>query len=128
MQTAVIWENEELGAKFKVWPLAEAPIPDELKKLAKETRDQVVELAVEQVCGTLDSAGVDILFENLCSLNTPLIFNLITINSHSSAQNLVSSPPFSHLYHVSTSTQDEEALMDYLDGKEPSIDKLKEVR
>jgi hypothetical protein len=23
--TAVIWENEELGAKFKVWPLADAP-------------------------------------------------------------------------------------------------------
>jgi hypothetical protein len=25
MMTAVIWENEELGAKFKVWPLADAP-------------------------------------------------------------------------------------------------------
>eukprot|EP01037_Dinobryon_pediforme_P019071 gene19071-19425_t len=35
--TAVIWENEELGAKFKVWPLDEAPIPDDLKQLARKT-------------------------------------------------------------------------------------------
>lgn len=67
--TAVIWENEELGAKFKVWPLDEAPIPDDLKELARKTHAEVVELAVEQ---------------------------------------------------------DEEALMDYLDGKAPSLDKLKE--
>jgi elongation factor G len=70
--TAVIWENEELGAKFKVWPLADAPsaqVPDELKALAAQTRLDVIELAVEQ---------------------------------------------------------DEEALMEYLEGKEPSMDKLKE--
>jgi elongation factor G len=67
--TAVIWENEELGAKFKVWPLADAPVPEELKALAKKTRAEVIELAVEQ---------------------------------------------------------DEEALMAYLEGIEPSIDKLKE--
>jgi len=69
--TAVIWENEELGAKFKVWPLAEAPAPvdDALRAKAAEYRAQLVELAVEQ---------------------------------------------------------DEEALLGYLEGVEPSIDKLKE--
>lgn len=46
--TAVIWENEELGAKFKVWPLADAPVPDELKAKAAEYRAQTIELAVEQ--------------------------------------------------------------------------------
>jgi len=67
--TAIIWENEELGAKFKVWPIAEAPVPDDLKEKAKEYRANLIELAVEQ---------------------------------------------------------DEEALMAYLDGVEPSIEKLKE--
>lgn len=67
--TAVIWENEELGAKFKVWPIADAPIPAELKEKAKTYRAEMIELAVEQ---------------------------------------------------------DEEALLEYLDGKEPSIKKLKE--
>lgn len=67
--TAVIWENEELGAKFKVWPIADAPIPDELKEKTKTYRAEMIELAVEQ---------------------------------------------------------DEEALLEYLDGKEPSIQKLKE--
>lgn len=69
--TAVIWENEELGAKFKVWPLADAPAPvdDALRAKAAEYRAQLVELAVEQ---------------------------------------------------------DEEALLGYLEGVEPSIDKLKE--
>jgi len=38
----VIWENEELGAKFKVWPLDEAPIPDDLKALAAKTRAEVL--------------------------------------------------------------------------------------
>ena len=66
--TAVIWENEELGAKFKVWPLAEAPISDELKAKAAVYRAETIELAVEQ---------------------------------------------------------DEEVLMEYLEGKEPSIDKIK---
>jgi len=46
--TAVIWENEDLGAKFKVYPLADAPIPDELKAKTAEVRAQVIELAVEQ--------------------------------------------------------------------------------
>ena len=46
--TAVIWENEELGAKFKVWPLAEAPIDDELKAKAAVYRAKTIELAVEQ--------------------------------------------------------------------------------
>jgi len=67
--TAVIWENEELGAKFKVWPIKDAPIPDELKEKTKTYRAEMIELAVEQ---------------------------------------------------------DEEALLEYLDGKEPSIQKLKE--
>ena len=66
--TAVIWENEELGAKFKIWPIAEAPIPDELKEKSKEYRSTLIELAVEQ---------------------------------------------------------DEEALMAYLEGVEPSIETLK---
>ena len=66
--TAVIWENEELGAKFKVWPIADAPIPDELKEKTKTYRAEVIELAVEQ---------------------------------------------------------DEEVLMNYLDGNEPTIDQLK---
>lgn len=67
--TAVIWENEELGAKFKVWPLAEAPIPEELKTKAATYRAELVELAVEQ---------------------------------------------------------DEETLLAYLEGVEPSIEKLKQ--
>jgi len=45
---AVIWENEELGAKYKVFPLAEAPVPDELKEKAATYRAKLVELAVEQ--------------------------------------------------------------------------------
>lgn len=67
--TAVIWRDEELGAKFDIYPIDEAPIPDALKEKAKIYRAEVIELAVEQ---------------------------------------------------------DEEALMEYLDGKEPSIAKLKE--
>jgi translation elongation factor EF-G len=45
---SVIWENEELGAKFKVYPIDEAPIPDDLKAKAREVHNEVVELAVEQ--------------------------------------------------------------------------------
>eukprot|EP01039_Chlorochromonas_danica_P007735 gene7735-8546_t len=67
--TAVIWENEELGAKYQVYPLAEAPVADELKAKAADYRAQLIELVVEQ---------------------------------------------------------DEEALMNYLEGVEPSIEKLKE--
>eukprot|EP01040_Poterioochromonas_malhamensis_P008982 gene8982-9724_t len=46
--TAVIWENEELGAKFKIWPLAEAPVADDLKQKAAEYRAKLIETAVEQ--------------------------------------------------------------------------------
>ena len=45
---AVIWENEELGAKYKVYPIAEAPVPDELKEQTATYRAKLVELAVEQ--------------------------------------------------------------------------------
>ena len=54
---------------MQVWPIADAPVPDDLKELAAVTRAKVIELAVEQ---------------------------------------------------------DEEALMAYLEGVEPSIPKLKE--
>ena len=49
--TAVLWENEELGAKFKVWPLSEAPAPvdDALRARAAQYRAQLIETAVEQV-------------------------------------------------------------------------------
>jgi len=67
--TAIIWDNEELGATFKVYPVAEAPIPQELKEKAVTYRSKLVELAVEQ---------------------------------------------------------DEEALMSYLEGVEPTVDKIKE--
>lgn len=48
--TAVIWENEELGAKFRVYPLADAPavVSPELKAKAVEYRTKLVELVVEQ--------------------------------------------------------------------------------
>lgn len=46
--TAVIWENEELGAKFTVHPLETAPIPSELKEKAKVYRAEMIEVAVEQ--------------------------------------------------------------------------------
>lgn len=67
--TAVIWENEDLGAKFNVYPIADAPIPEELKKKAATYRAETIELAVEQ---------------------------------------------------------DDQALNDYLEGNEPSVEKLKE--
>ena len=54
---------------MQVWPIADAPVPDDLKELAAVTRAKVIELAVEQ---------------------------------------------------------DEEALMAYLEGVEPTIPKLKE--
>ena len=66
--TAVIWDSEDLGATYKVYPIAEAPIDEELKKKAAEYRARTIELAVEQ---------------------------------------------------------DEEALMNYLEGVEPSLDVLK---
>jgi elongation factor G len=46
--TAVIWDNEELGATFKVYPIAEAPIDDELKAKAADYRMKMIEIAVEQ--------------------------------------------------------------------------------
>lgn len=46
--TAVIWENEDLGAKFKVHPLETAPITSELKEKAIEYRNKMIEIAVEQ--------------------------------------------------------------------------------
>ena len=67
--TAVIWQNEELGAKFDVYPIADAPIPQELKDKAATYRAELIELAVEQ---------------------------------------------------------DEEALMSYLEGTMPTVEKLKE--
>lgn len=67
--TAVIWRNEELGAKYDVFPLAEAPISPELKEKAAIYRTELIELAVDQ---------------------------------------------------------DEDTLMEYLDGKIPSVEKLKE--
>ena len=66
--TALIWDNEKLGATYKSYPLAEAPIPDDLKEKAATYRAELVELAVEQ---------------------------------------------------------DDDAMMAYLDGEEPSIDVLK---
>lgn len=67
--TAIIWDNEDLGATYKTYPIDEAPIDDELKAKAAEARAEMIELAVEQ---------------------------------------------------------DEEALMEYLDGVEPSLEKLKQ--
>ena len=67
--TAVIWQNEELGAKFDVYPIDVAPIPQELKDKAAVYRSELIELVVEQ---------------------------------------------------------DEEALMNYLEGTIPSVDKIKE--
>jgi len=46
--TAVIWHNEELGAKYDVFPLAEAPIPQELKEKAALYRAELIEMAVDQ--------------------------------------------------------------------------------
>lgn len=46
--TAVIWDGEDLGATYKVYPIADAPIDDELKKKAAEYRARTIELAVEQ--------------------------------------------------------------------------------
>lgn len=69
--TAVIWDNEELGAKFKIYPLSEAPavVTADLKAKAASYRSKLIELAVEH---------------------------------------------------------DEEALMGYLEGEEPSEEKLKD--
>jgi elongation factor G len=45
---AVIWDGENLGATFKVYPIAEAPVPDDLKAKAAEVRADLVETALEQ--------------------------------------------------------------------------------
>jgi len=66
---AITWQDEELGAKFDVTPVAGcSKVSDDLKALAKEWHEKMVEQAVEE---------------------------------------------------------DEEVLMEYLDGKEPSIEVLK---
>merc|ERR1711968_36358 len=67
--TAIIWDNEDLGATYRTYPVTEAPISDDLKVKAVEYRNMIIELAVEQ---------------------------------------------------------DEDALMGYLEGDEPSSEKLKE--
>eukprot|EP00746_Dinoflagellata_sp_MGD_P156477 gnl/MRDRNA2_/MRDRNA2_85837_c0_seq2.p1 gnl/MRDRNA2_/MRDRNA2_85837_c0~~gnl/MRDRNA2_/MRDRNA2_85837_c0_seq2.p1 ORF type:complete len:855 (+),score=206.25 gnl/MRDRNA2_/MRDRNA2_85837_c0_seq2:339-2567(+) len=67
-QTAVIWDGEEMGAKFSVTPIADAPVPDDLKAKCEEVRADLVETALEM---------------------------------------------------------DDDALLEYLDGKEPSIETLK---
>jgi elongation factor G len=45
--TAVIWHDEELGAKYDTYPLAEAPIDEDLKAKALEYHKELVELVVE---------------------------------------------------------------------------------
>ena len=45
---AVIWSGEEMGAAFQEIPVDDAPISDELKAAAKQARDELIELAVEQ--------------------------------------------------------------------------------
>lgn len=45
---AIIWDNEQLGATFKVYPLDEAPIEQELKDSAAEYRAELIETVVEQ--------------------------------------------------------------------------------
>ncbi|GAB5031553.1 elongation factor g [Nannochloropsis oceanica] len=66
---AITWQDEELGAKFDVTPVMEcSKVSDDLKALATEWREKMVEQAVEE---------------------------------------------------------DEEVLMEYLDGKEPSVEVLK---
>jgi elongation factor G len=44
---AVIWDGENLGASFKVYPIAEAPIDEALKAKTAEVRTELVELALE---------------------------------------------------------------------------------
>ena len=69
--TAIIWDNEELGAKYKVYPLHETPagiISSELLDKAKTYRDKLIETIVDQ---------------------------------------------------------DEEVMMQYLDGKTPNVDEIK---
>merc|ERR1711871_1686917 len=43
-----IWSGEEMGAAFQEIPVDDAPISDELKAAAKQARDELIELAVEQ--------------------------------------------------------------------------------
>jgi elongation factor G len=48
--TSITWRDEELGAKFDVTPLADCKkVPDDLKETAKEWREKLVEVAVEEV-------------------------------------------------------------------------------
>ena len=66
---ALIWDGEALGATYKSYDLADAPIDQELKDKAATYRNELIELAVEQ---------------------------------------------------------DEDTMMAYLEGEEPSVEKLKE--
>jgi len=81
--TAVIWENEELGAKFKVWPLADAPIPAELKASAAKYRAELIELAVEQDDETLNNylEGIEPTIEQLkkCIRKGTLLFAFVPV-------------------------------------------------
>lgn len=69
-ETAVIWENEELGARYKVYPLAQAPAhlvtPDLLAK-AKQYRAKLIETVVDQEETALMNylEGIDIDTETL---------------------------------------------------------------
>lgn len=45
--TAVIWDNEELGARYTTYPLDSAPIDAALKEKALLYRDQLIETVVE---------------------------------------------------------------------------------
>ncbi len=47
---SIVWQNEEMGAKFDVTPLADCKVvSDDLKAKAKEWREKLVEQAVEEV-------------------------------------------------------------------------------
>ena len=81
--TAVIWENEELGAKFKVWPIADAPIPAELKASAAKYRAELIELAVEQDDETLNNylEGIEPTIDQLkkCIRKGTLLFAFVPV-------------------------------------------------
>jgi len=56
---AVIWNGEEMGAKFTRYPVAEAPIDDALKAKAKVYRQELLELASE-----MDEAVMELVLED----------------------------------------------------------------
>jgi len=89
--TAIIWENEELGAKFKVWSIDEAPISDELKIRAAKYRSESIELAVEQDEEILTQylEGIEPSIEQLkqCIRKGSLAFNFVPIVCGSAFKN-----------------------------------------